>query len=51
MALGLSEDNKMGDDLVIECIPENGKVVMHSSLTSAPPNGYGVTRVGVVCFR
>ncbi|XP_073846110.1 putative ferric-chelate reductase 1 homolog isoform X2 [Musca autumnalis] len=47
VALGLSEDDKMGDDLVIECVPQNGKVSMYSSLTSAPPKGYGVSRQGV----
>lgn len=47
MALGLSEDDKMGDDLVIECVNQNGRVNMYSSYTSGAPN-YGVTRIGVV---
>ncbi|XP_046809531.1 putative ferric-chelate reductase 1 homolog isoform X1 [Lucilia cuprina] len=47
VALGLSEDNQMGDDLVIECIPQNGKVSMYSSLTSGKAAGYGVSRLGV----
>lgn len=50
VALGLSEDNQMGDDLVIECIPQNGQVSMYSSLTSGKVAGYGVSRSGVVSF-
>ncbi|TMW54575.1 hypothetical protein DOY81_000369 [Sarcophaga bullata] len=47
VALGLSDDNQMGDDLVIECVPQNGQVNMYSSLTSGKKTGYGVTRLGV----
>ncbi|XP_075165907.1 putative ferric-chelate reductase 1 homolog isoform X2 [Haematobia irritans] len=47
IALGLSEDNKMGNDLTIECVPQNGKVSMFSSLTSAPPKNYGANRADV----
>ncbi|KAL9919695.1 putative ferric-chelate reductase 1 homolog isoform 1-T3 [Glossina fuscipes fuscipes] len=48
VALGLSDDDKMGDDLVTECVPQNGRVAMYSSYTSAPPNGnYGAKRNGV----
>lgn len=50
VALGLSDDNQMGDDLVIECVPQNGQVNMYSSLTSGKNTGYGVTRLGVVGF-
>lgn len=39
----------MGDDLIIECVNENGRINMYSSYTSGPPN-YGVTRLGVVCI-
>ncbi|KAM7341744.1 putative ferric-chelate reductase 1 homolog isoform 2-T2 [Cochliomyia hominivorax] len=47
VALGLSDDRKMGDDLVIECIPQNGQILMYSSLTSGKAAGYGVSRLGV----
>uniref|UniRef100_A0A1A9WDX6 Ferric-chelate reductase 1 homolog n=1 Tax=Glossina brevipalpis TaxID=37001 RepID=A0A1A9WDX6_9MUSC len=48
VAFGLSEDTKMGEDLVTECIPQNGRISMYSSYTSAPPNGnYGSSRNGV----
>ncbi|XP_059224933.1 putative ferric-chelate reductase 1 homolog isoform X2 [Stomoxys calcitrans] len=48
VALGLSDDNKMGNDLTLECVPQNGKVSMFSSLTSAPPAGqYGANRAVV----
>ncbi|XP_055859170.1 putative ferric-chelate reductase 1 homolog isoform X2 [Episyrphus balteatus] len=46
LALGLSTDDKMGDDLVTECIVQNGKVALFTSLTSGKPN-YGTTRIGV----
>ncbi|XP_030386072.1 putative ferric-chelate reductase 1 homolog isoform X2 [Scaptodrosophila lebanonensis] len=45
VAVGLSEDAKMGDDFTIECVPENGRVSMYSSYTSGSP--YGVSRAGV----
>ncbi|XP_017120314.1 putative ferric-chelate reductase 1 homolog isoform X1 [Drosophila elegans] len=37
VAVGLSDDAKMGDDLTTECVPENGRVNLYSSLTSASP--------------
>lgn len=46
LALGISDDNKMGDDLVTECIVQNGEVAQYTSLTSGEPN-YGTTRIGV----
>ncbi|XP_033253434.1 putative ferric-chelate reductase 1 homolog isoform X3 [Drosophila miranda] len=45
VAVGLSEDAKMGEDLTTECVPENGRVVMYSSLTSATP--YAAVRTSV----
>ncbi|XP_067633151.1 putative ferric-chelate reductase 1 homolog isoform X4 [Eurosta solidaginis] len=46
IALGLSNDNKMGDDLVTECIPQNGKVNLYTSYTSGGPN-YAAKRTNV----
>ncbi|XP_020717045.1 putative ferric-chelate reductase 1 homolog isoform X2 [Ceratitis capitata] len=46
IALGLSEDAKMGDDLVTECVPQNGRVSLYSSYTSGAPN-YAATRANV----
>lgn len=46
VALGLSEDDKMGDDSVMECIPENGRIALHLSWTTPRPN-LGTTRDGV----
>ncbi|KAH8261530.1 hypothetical protein KR044_010632, partial [Drosophila immigrans] len=37
VALGLSDDDKMGEDLTTECVPENGRVNLYSSYTSAKP--------------
>lgn len=47
VAIGLSSDDKMGDDSVMECIPEGGTIRAYTSWTSPPPN-YGATRDGVV---
>ncbi|XP_036332126.1 putative ferric-chelate reductase 1 homolog [Rhagoletis pomonella] len=46
IALGLSEDAKMGEDLVTECVPQNGRVNLYSSYTSGAPN-YGSSRANV----
>ncbi|XP_032570552.1 putative ferric-chelate reductase 1 homolog isoform X2 [Drosophila sechellia] len=45
VAVGLSDDAKMGDDLTTECVPENGRVNLYSSLTSASP--YSAVRSNV----
>ncbi|XP_026835893.1 putative ferric-chelate reductase 1 homolog isoform X1 [Drosophila erecta] len=45
VAVGLSDDAKMGDDLTSECVPENGRVNLYSSLTSASP--YSAVRSSV----
>ncbi|EDW61852.1 putative ferric-chelate reductase 1 homolog isoform X2 [Drosophila virilis] len=37
VAFGLSDDAKMGEDLTTECVPENGRVNLYSSYTSASP--------------
>lgn len=46
MALGLSDDAKMGEDLTTECVPENGRINLYSSYTSANP--YSAVRANVV---
>lgn len=45
VAVGLSHDAKMGDDSVIECVPEQGTVNAYASWTFAGP--YGVSREGI----
>lgn len=45
IAVGLSTDGKMGDDSVIECVPEQGTVNAYSSWTFSGP--YGVSRQGI----
>lgn len=45
IAVGLSNDAKMGDDSVVECVPEQGTVNAYASWTSAGP--YGVSRQGI----
>ncbi|XP_030240233.1 putative ferric-chelate reductase 1 homolog isoform X3 [Drosophila navojoa] len=45
VALGLSDDGKMGEDLTTECVPENGRINLYSSYTSANP--YSAVRVNV----
>ncbi|KAL7737614.1 hypothetical protein ACLKA6_007724 [Drosophila palustris] len=37
VAMGLSDDARMGDDLTTECVPENGRVNLYSSYTSNSP--------------
>ncbi|XP_055626075.1 putative ferric-chelate reductase 1 homolog isoform X2 [Toxorhynchites rutilus septentrionalis] len=45
IAVGLSNDAKMGDDSVIECVPEQGVVNAYTSWTSAGP--YSASRQGI----
>uniref|UniRef100_A0A2M4A6W7 Putative domon domain of stromal cell-derived receptor 2 n=1 Tax=Anopheles triannulatus TaxID=58253 RepID=A0A2M4A6W7_9DIPT len=45
VAVGLSNDAKMGEDSVIECVPEQGTVNVYASWTTVGP--YGSTRLGV----
>lgn len=48
VAVALSTDDKMGDDSVMECVPEAGQIRAYTSWTLPRPN-LGVTRQGVVC--
>ncbi|XP_055528537.1 putative ferric-chelate reductase 1 homolog isoform X2 [Wyeomyia smithii] len=45
IAVGLSNDAKMGNDSVLECVPEQGTIKAYASWTSAGP--YGVSRSGI----
>lgn len=47
VAVALSTDSRMGDDAVMECVPENGAIRAYASWTTPAPN-LGVTRQGVV---
>lgn len=47
IAVALSNDNKMGDDSVMECVPEAGQIRAYTSYTLPRPN-LGVTRQGIV---
>lgn len=50
VAVALSNDNKMGDDSAMECVPEGGRVRTYSSWTSSQPN-YGASRQDVVSYN
>lgn len=43
VAIGLSEDDKMGDDSVMECLPQGGTIQAYTSWTRGMPN-YGASR-------
>lgn len=47
VAVALSQDGIMGDDSVMECVPEQGQIRAYTSWTLPRPN-LGVTREGVV---
>lgn len=48
VAVGISVDDRMGDDAGMECIPDGGGIVRaYSSYITARPN-LGSTRQGVV---
>lgn len=47
VAVALSTDDKMGDDSVMECVPEAGNIRAYTSWTLPRPN-LGVTRQGIV---
>lgn len=50
VAVALSTDSRMGDDAVMECVPENGAIRAYASWTTPAPN-LGVTRQGVVSAK
>lgn len=47
VAFGLSSDNAMGDDSVIECKAEGGNILAYTSWNTVLPRYYN-TREGVV---
>lgn len=48
IAMALSNDNRMGDDSVLECVKENGELKLYSSWTAVKNRRYSATREGVV---
>lgn len=48
--MGFSEDTKMGDDSVIECVYENDAVTAYTSFTTQGTGNYGANRTRVVKF-
>ncbi|XP_055385328.1 putative ferric-chelate reductase 1 homolog isoform X2 [Condylostylus longicornis] len=44
VAVGISEDSKMGDDLALECVQEGNKVNLYTSWLTGSPN-YGASRL------
>lgn len=50
VAVAISKDNQMGDDSVMECVPEGGQIRAYTSWTTPRPS-LGVTRNGVVSIR
>ena len=48
IAMGLSNDNRMGNDSVVECVKENGELKLYSSWTVVKNRRYSATREEVV---
>lgn len=48
--MGLSTDDRMGQDSVMECVPEQGTPRAYSSWTVSEPR-LGVTRQGIVSIK
>lgn len=48
VALGLSDDDKMGKDSVVECINESGSVKAYMSWTSVANGKFDAPRTGIV---
>jgi DOMON domain len=48
VALGLSDDDKMGRDSVVECINESGSVKAYTSMTVVANKKYDSPRTGIV---
>jgi hypothetical protein len=51
IATGLSTDDKMGDDSVVECINESGSVKAYTSWTIAGAGKFDSSRNGIVRRR
>lgn len=48
VALGLSDDDRMGKDSVVECLSESGSIKAYSSMTVAANGRYDSPRTGIV---
>jgi hypothetical protein len=48
VAVGLSDDKRMGEDAAIECVRESDEVKLYSSITEIVNGSYGARRIGVV---
>lgn len=48
IGMSLSNDDRMGDDSVIECVNENGEVKVYSSWTQINDGDYLAIREGAV---
>lgn len=48
VALGLSDDDKMGRDSVVECVSQSGSVKAYTSMTVAGAGKYDSPRTGIV---
>lgn len=51
IAVGLSTDDKMGKDSVMECVPEGGAINVYSSYTTSGSGNYGAPRTNVVSIN
>lgn len=50
VALGLSDDDKMGRDSVVECLVEAGSVKAYTSMTSVGNGKFDAPRTGIVSW-
>lgn len=51
VALGLSDDDKMGRDSVVECLVEAGTVRAYSSMTLVAGGKFDSPRTGIVSLK
>lgn len=50
VALGLSDDDKMGRDSVVECLSESGSIKAYTSMTVVGNGKFDSPRTGIVSF-
>lgn len=51
VAVGLSDDDKMGRDSVVECVSQSGSVKAFTSWTVAGAGKYDAPRTGIVSYQ
>lgn len=51
VALGLSDDDKMGKDSVVECVNESGSVKAYTSWTVVSNGKFDAPRTGIVRLK